>query len=298
MEISKEKAEKTLQKSKSKTEWAALLGMKHFNGATIKKLQCLINKYNLDISHFDLGASRRKWPKIKKVCPVCQTEFETQKGHPREKTVCSRSCSNTHFASLRYTEEANEKTRQSMIAWAEKSGKYIKKTANCLRCEKEFVKTRKTHKYCSKSCGSKNRKVTNKTRQKLRQVQLKLIEEGKHKGWQSRDKCKRSYAEEYVTQIFKKNGIIEGQDYEFEYRQDKWFIDFAFVEDKIAIEIDGKQHNYPERKIKDQEKDKYLEEQGWKVFRIKWKRPSLKTRKHLLNRLNEVLDVEIKDDTL
>ena len=38
-----------------------------------------------------------KWKKIIKNCPICSTEFETQKGHPREKTTCGYSCSNTYF---------------------------------------------------------------------------------------------------------------------------------------------------------------------------------------------------------
>ena len=40
-----------------------------------------------------------KYPKIKKICPICENEFETRLGHPREKTVCSHSCANTYFRS-------------------------------------------------------------------------------------------------------------------------------------------------------------------------------------------------------
>ena len=40
-----------------------------------------------------------KWETIEKDCPVCGELFETKKGHPREKTVCSHSCSNVYFRS-------------------------------------------------------------------------------------------------------------------------------------------------------------------------------------------------------
>lgn len=40
-----------------------------------------------------------KYPIIKKTCPICENEFETRLGHPREKTVCSHSCANTYFRS-------------------------------------------------------------------------------------------------------------------------------------------------------------------------------------------------------
>ena len=40
-----------------------------------------------------------KYKKIKKTCPICENEFETKLGHPKEKTVCSHSCANTYFRS-------------------------------------------------------------------------------------------------------------------------------------------------------------------------------------------------------
>lgn len=39
----------------------------------------------------------------------------------------------------------------------------------------------------------------------------------------------------------------------------------------IALEIDGKQHQCADRKEKDLEKDKYLVDNGWEVYRIQWK---------------------------
>jgi len=47
-----------------------------------------------------------------------------------------------------------------------------------------------------------------------------------------------------------------------------YFIDFAFVNEKVAVEIDGSQHLLPERKKSDDKKDKLLIEEGWTVIRI------------------------------
>jgi very-short-patch-repair endonuclease len=48
-----------------------------------------------------------------------------------------------------------------------------------------------------------------------------------------------------------------------------YFIDFAFQEQMIAVEIDGKSHDTPEQKFKDKIKNKYLLGVGWTVIRIK-----------------------------
>ena len=52
------------------------------------------------LNHFDGGRSKNTiYQTIVKICPVCDTEFETLEGHSREKTVCSHSCSNVFFRS-------------------------------------------------------------------------------------------------------------------------------------------------------------------------------------------------------
>ena len=87
--------------SYSKSDVAREMGW-HVNGNGIRKVNNLINNYSIDISHFDRSRKqreKRKYKIIKKECPVCGDEFETQKGHKREKTTCSYSCSNTHFRS-------------------------------------------------------------------------------------------------------------------------------------------------------------------------------------------------------
>lgn len=47
-----------------------------------------------------------------------------------------------------------------------------------------------------------------------------------------------------------------------------YFIDFAFINEKVAVEIDGSQHILPDRKLQDDKKDKILIENDWRVFRV------------------------------
>lgn len=47
---------------------------------------------------------------------------------------------------------------------------------------------------------------------------------------------------------------------------------FIFSDIKLDLKIDGKQHNYKERKESDKKRDKLLiEKLGINVYRIKWK---------------------------
>ena len=70
------------------------------NGNGMRKVNVLLDEFEVDVSHFDGGKSKNtKYETITKECPVCGDNFETKKGHKREKTVCSHSCSNTFFRS-------------------------------------------------------------------------------------------------------------------------------------------------------------------------------------------------------
>lgn len=72
------------------------------NGRGFKTAKKIINDNNLDISHFDGGKNKKiKYDRIKRICPVCNLEFDTHLGGKREKRTCSKSCSNVLFRSGR-----------------------------------------------------------------------------------------------------------------------------------------------------------------------------------------------------
>lgn len=88
---------KIFKESCSKSEVCRGLGIP-VNGGGIHLVNDLMCEYDIDISHFDYGYSKKiKNPRIKKNCPVCGKVFVAHKGSAREKTTCSYGCSNKYF---------------------------------------------------------------------------------------------------------------------------------------------------------------------------------------------------------
>lgn len=139
---------------------------------------------------------------------------------------------------------------------------------------------------------------TEETKKKLSEIRKQQIKENNGIWWSSRSKCKRSYAEEWTKNIIlneiKDNTFVE------EYHIGKWFLDFAWPNKMIYIEIDGEQHEWAERKKSDEEKDNYCKELGWKCLRLKWKDICNNTqdaiqviKEFILN--NKILNYEFKN---
>lgn len=254
------------------------------NGKSRNQVKLKIYEFKLDISHFGLKNHSCKYQKIKKECPICQSVFETEKNHPREKKTCSRKCANKFFAtSLSLEQREKIKYGLKLYYQSEQGLNTIRKkkqtiviAKNCKTCQKQFKP--KTNKiiYCSKLCQSSCLEY----REKLRQAQLRRIAEGTHSGWRSRNQP--SYAELFFMKVLTNNNIS----YKFEEPCGKYFIDFAIHDAKIALEIDGKQHLQEDRKISDQVKDDYLKSQGWYVYRIPWKSINTKAGREFIE--NEI----------
>lgn len=65
-----------------------------------------------------------------------------------------------------------------------------------------------------------------------------------------------------------------------------YFIDFAFENEKVAVEIDGSQHENEEQIKKDNKKDNLLLKEGWRVYRV--------TAKQINKNIKEVFDDLLK----
>ena len=86
----------------------------------------------------------------------------------------------------------------------------------------------------------------------------------------SRWNNKKSYPEEFFTLVIE-NEFIDKK-YTCEFNVGIYSIDFAWVDKKLAIEIDGDQHQRFQEVIdRDKRKDDLLLSKDWKVLRIKWK---------------------------
>jgi very-short-patch-repair endonuclease len=110
-------------------------------------------------------------------------------------------------------------------------------------------------------------KYTDEHRKNLSK-KMKILAQQGIIGWKPRKEP--SYAEKFFMKVLDDNNLK----YLREYKIVRFFADFAFLDKKIVLEIDGKQHLY--RKEYDKKRDKILRKNGWKVFRIAWKNINIK----------------------
>jgi len=267
-----------------KTAFAKKLGYTYYNGKVSKKIDELVSEYNLSIAHFDptlKNKARRKYPKVIKNCPVCGSEFETLSGDPKEKTTCSYSCANVFFTAQKHTEESNKKRASKLT---KNPHLYVKV---CQFCFVEFKTKFARQKYCSQSCSAKANWSNPEYKESIVDGLKQRVENGTHKGWQSRSKLNSSFPEKITIEILNELSI----EFEREKKIGKWFIDFA-LPNNVAIEIDGKQHEYKDRQLSDIEKDACLTSNGWIVHRIKWKQLTKETRQELKAKLTDIINTK------
>jgi len=96
--------------------------------------------------------------------------------------------------------------------------------------------------------------------------------------------------EDLLLQHFKMLGYEENVNY---FRQfpfnNEFVLDFAFPEEKVAIEFDGESHKKKAQKIKDAQRDKSLILNGWVVIRVLEKH-FLKNEGYYRNIIQQVVD--------
>lgn len=102
--LDEESVRKAVKESDSFSQMARKLGASYINGTVHRAMKSLIERYNIDTSHFDAGKVRikqlkTKYPTVRRKCPVCGTVFETSRGSEKEKATCSYACANKHFRS-------------------------------------------------------------------------------------------------------------------------------------------------------------------------------------------------------
>jgi very-short-patch-repair endonuclease len=177
-------------------------------------------------------------------------------------TYCSRSCS--HSAVVRLKPESKEKMRATFAAKP-------RKKKHCRVCQIEYQPIRQEH-CCSDACRHHARLIGAKKSVETR------ARCGTFSGWHNR-RGEPSYPEKYFMSVFENEGI---SGWTREKKVGRWFIDFAFEKLMLAVEIDGKQHEAPDRKVSDTEKDAFLNSHGWQVVRIPWTNPRTQDGKNKL----------------
>jgi very-short-patch-repair endonuclease len=118
----------------------------------------------------------------------------------------------------------------------------------------------------------KNRIQSNETRLKISNKMIQLSKDGVLKGWSiNNDINRRSYPEKFFIKLLEMNDLYSKYTIKEKLSFGKYFLDFAFLEIKTDVEIDGQQHFISEKAINhDLKRDQYLLENGWNVYRIAW----------------------------
>jgi hypothetical protein len=245
------------------------------NGRGKKKAEDVLKGNGFDLNFFKGKNKNQKYEKIIKSCPVCANSFETKKGHSKETFTCSISCSNS--LNPKRIKNPNKIIKKRIYTGGEKilKGKKISKQVNkksekeCVICNSNFLGTKKAR-TCSKECSN----------QLQRNIVNKKILNGTHKGWTTRNIS--SYPEDFFKKVldnleikFDFNFPVSKSSLGIEEDRSNYFLDFFIQigERRIDLEIDGKQHEYPDRKESDQRRDLSLLKSGYEVYRIKWKNP-------------------------
>lgn len=87
--------------------------------------------------------------------------------------------------------------------------------------------------------------------------------------WERRNQRKMSYLEQWFY-----DNVVAPHGFEVTVEKPvyPYFIDFAFEDLRLAVELDGKCHfdNGPDRIEHDRKKDRHLTDLGWSVYRIRY----------------------------
>ena len=210
-------------------------------------------------------------------CHSCRNKVRKQTNETKSKI------SNSLKTSVKRYQRDLKRFRKTEIKGKIKIGNEILKVKKyCFVCKKEMNIRNK--KFCSNKCSAYFVHKDPEYKEKIKQLALQRVKNGTHQGWKSRSKFKPSYPQKYFIEVLNNDNV--------QYKRDKYvggyFIDFAIEDKMIALQVDGKQHQYEDRKRSDIKKDKKLIQNGWKVFRIKWYNPVNEVNKEkLYSQINE-----------
>lgn len=174
-------------------------------------------------------------------CVFCEKEFSTKRGCSYHSRFCP---SNPKREFLKAWNKGLTKEDDPRIALSEEAKR---------KCAKTFL----------------GRKHTKETKKKISESRKKFLEENPDQIPYLLNHYSKgpSYPERYFKKVFQ-NAKLH---FEEQKPEGRYLIDFAFVDKKIAVEVDGEQH-YLDPKIieSDKRKTKFLQQRGWTIKRIRW----------------------------
>ena len=135
-------------------------------------------------------------------------------------------------------------------------------------------------------------KHTEETKQKLSKIRIEHLKEHPDQVPYKLNHHSKgpSYPEKYFKEVFELEKMDLGQ-YK---RVSIYELDFYNDSSKLAVEVDGEQHYCDEKIVQSSaRKDVYLKENGWIVFRIRWRdyqKLTLSERKKVIKEIKELLN--------
>ena len=159
------------------------------------------------------------------------------------------------------------KTQKWYDAMAKRRGKGTNQFTKAKEEGRQISTSEETRKKISKT--SKGRKVSAETRERISKSMKKFIKENPDKVPYILNH--KSKGPSYPEIIWKGILISRGICFEEQFKQGSYSLDFALLDKKIDLEIDGEQHYTDERIVlHDQKRTEYLSSIGWKVIRVRW----------------------------
>lgn len=189
----------------------------------------------------------------KYICQYCKKECKSIYSLKAHERLCKQNPNHEESNFIKYNKDKT----------AKHSNKYIK--AKELGLPKPEI-SEETKQKLSKIW--KGRKHSNETKKKISESYKKFLETHPDKiGWIINHSSKKSYAEQYFEEVF----INENIPLKYHKQIGRYELDFYNEDLMKYVEIDGHQHIDSEYAIQhDKERDKYLENLGWKGIRINW----------------------------
>ena len=129
------------------------------------------------------------------------------------------------------------------------------------------------------------------TKERLSKIRKKYLSENPEKvPYLINHSSKTSYPEKYFMELFEKENI----NLKYHHMINKYELDFCDLDKKVDIEVDGEQH-YVDKRIaaSDKDRDEFLKNLGWKVFRIRWanyQKLSLNEKRKIVEQIVKLLD--------
>lgn len=271
------KLETIITQSKSKHE-ILIKFFGYTNELVYQKLNQYLKENNINVSHL---------LKIDKTCLFCGKKIK------RSNKFCDQHCSAKYNNKNRtHSEETKQKIAKSLCERNHK-GRVVKcKSQTCVICHQNFEpkinnnNKRSKSKTCSDECRFKLKSNNSK------KIMNDLVRNGKHKGWVSRNVI--SYPENFFIKVLTSHNIPFKHNHPISKRtlgineNYNYFLDFYLTNKNIDLEIDGKQHQL--RQQCDQKRDETLKNNGFRVYRIKWKSINTESgKKYIEGEINKFL---------